>query len=233
MIFYILLISTLIGANSAKRYPARKCVFSYEDAWTYGRVNPGHQWICSEDQYAETTYPTATIDALLTKYAHYKAELEITRSCVDFVDYNADSLEGYGTYYNWTSMCKLVRTPIKMVWAKPDGLLTPELAAINGGFLPCFVLEGQFLYNAECVHPFYGTDTSSNSGVARLLAATTWTPVTKKSCYQSYFYIPGYICKPSGFVTRRVLVYSPHLDLIFKTEITDIPTSCICAKCDC
>ncbi|WAR08466.1 hypothetical protein MAR_018424 [Mya arenaria] len=172
-IFYILLISTLIGANSAKRYPARKCVFSYEDAWTYGRVNPGHQWICSEDQYAETTYPTATIDALLTKYAHYKAELEITRSCVDFVDYNADSLEGYGT------------------------------------------------------------DTSSNSGVARLLAATTWTPVTKKSCYQSYFYIPGYICKPSGFVTRRVLVYSPHLDLIFKTEITDIPTSCICAKCDC
>lgn len=53
-------------------------------------------------------------------------------------------------------MCKMVRTPVHMVWAKPDNVVVPAgLLGINNGYLPCHVLEGQHLYDVDCVHPWY------------------------------------------------------------------------------
>jgi hypothetical protein len=49
----------------------------------------------------------------------------------------------------------MIRKPIRVIWAQVPHYTVPQhLMNLNGGLLPCHVLEGQNLFDVECVHPW-------------------------------------------------------------------------------
>ncbi|KAH3738589.1 hypothetical protein DPMN_045227 [Dreissena polymorpha] len=222
-------------------YPIPKdgmCTLPYSQAFTYGRHFPDYNWKCQDTEFTNLPYPKEKIDGLLgtEQYIDFRDTLKVTGSCVDFNDDFAKELGGQNPYYTWESMCKMKRYPVNVVWAKPDGVVVPpHFMGLNNGLLPCHVLPGQHLYDIDCIHPWSDNPKVADIGLARRLQrfANRWTETKRHLCLYGYMYNPAYVCKPSGYMTRYVLVYSPHLHLIFKAAIPDVPTSCECAKCNC
>ena len=79
----------------------------------------------------------------------------------------------------------------------------------------------------------YGDVANLPRRLRRRMSRVKWTPVKSRLCHYGYMYNNKFVCKPTGYMTRHVLVYSPDMHIIFKAKIDDIPTSCMCATCDC
>lgn len=69
--------------------------------------------------------------------------------------------------------------------------------------------------------------------MVKRLRRIRFTGVKRHLCLVGYAYNFNMVCKPTGFMTREVLVYSQHANMIFNAVVPDVPTSCACAYCSC
>ncbi|KAL4232817.1 hypothetical protein ACF0H5_007503 [Mactra antiquata] len=199
---------------------------------SYGVVNKKPDWVCEEsNRYA--TYPGHNITLLLnTKpYDKTKYYLDITKNCQSYQD-KLDTI-GQNDHYKYEAVCKMKRKPVKLIWAQvPKNKLPLGQAHLYDQLLPCHVLEGQNLYEIECVHP---RADGPPPGTKRRGPGRTneYSGYKRNFCSMGYSYHPNLICKPTGFINRDVVVYSQDANMIFHVVIPNVPTSCACTYCQC
>ncbi|XP_045198067.2 uncharacterized protein LOC123552459 [Mercenaria mercenaria] len=202
---------------------------------TFGKILKKHDWVCEESQFQ--TYPKAEVDQLLlnkaTLYENETYFLDNVKSCQKYID--RSKVYGENEYYVYESVCKMIRKPVRVIWALvPDYIAPVELQNLRGGLLPVHVLEGQDLFDVECVHPWAtGIPKHFSRRVARRLRRIRFHGVKRNLCLAGYAYNYNMMCKPTGYMEREVLVYSEHAKKIFWVVIPDVPTSCACAYCKC
>lgn len=67
----------------------------------------------------------------------------------------------------------------------------------------------------------------------RLKGQWPFQGIEKHYCQMGYGYDKKYVCQPTGFMKREVVVYSFHARKMFTVTVTDVPTSCACTVCKC